>query len=174
MRLRRSGGFAQAANTGGTAQENPSTCGYNHGGVYELCRTHRCGEPNLAAAHANANLVGRKGVFQDKTTKRASSLKTIFICKSLNLRVEGLDHRSYEIDERITLKHRGRWLPMIVDEILEDGGVRQVLLRVNRSADAPERRAGIEELRQLRRETNPGWLQAMISAIEGGSGPVQW
>lgn len=105
-------------------------------------------------------------------------MKTVFVCHSINLRVEGLDNRPYTEGERITLKHQGRWLPMIVEDVREEGLVRQVVLRLNRTPDSVFLKR--EVYRDLdggsaaapRRDSN--WLMRMIEAIEGGSGPVVW
>lgn len=101
-------------------------------------------------------------------------MKTVFICKSINLRVEGLDNRLYAVDERITLKHRGRWLPMIVDDVVEEGEIRQIVLKVNRSPDSVYLRRTLDRnLRQVHRD-DPGWIDGLLDAIEGERGPVIW
>lgn len=102
-------------------------------------------------------------------------MKTVFVCDALNLRVEGLDNRPYAVNERITLKHQGRWLPMIVEEVRERGDVRQVVLRVNQSPDAVflQRRTGRSRAK-VDTANDPNWLQQMFAAIEGQTGHVVW
>jgi len=103
-------------------------------------------------------------------------VKTVFVCDSLNLRVEGLDNRPYSVNERITLKHQGRWLPMIVDEVRERGTIRQVMLRVNTSPDSlyVGRAAGEKATSKPAIKTDDTWLKTMLDTISGGHGPVVW
>lgn len=102
-------------------------------------------------------------------------MKTVFVCDALNLRVEGLDNRPYSVNERITLKHQGRWLPMIVEEVRERGEVRQIILRVNQSPDSVflQRRLP-RTLPRNDAPADPNWLEGLFGAIEGRTGPVVW
>lgn len=99
-------------------------------------------------------------------------MKTVFICKSMNLRIEGVDHRSYRVNERINLKHQGRWLTLIVEEVREEGGVRQVWLKVGEplrkqvpaTPVAPPRPSPFSEQ----------WIEEFVEAIEGKRGSVSF
>ncbi len=71
---------------------------------------------------------------------------------------------------------------MIVEEIVEDAGVRQVLLSVNRSPESVYLQRSLA--RQPEIEPAPGepvaatarssWVDAMLDRIEGGRGPILW
>ena len=98
-------------------------------------------------------------------------MKTVFICESLNIRLEGTDRRPYAVNERITLKHRGRWLPMIVEAIHEHGDVREIILSLNhRSSSATLH----QNVRALERTEDREWLDRFWRRVEGGRGPVRW
>ena len=101
-------------------------------------------------------------------------MKTVFVCDSLDLRVEGLDNRPYAVNEKITLKHQGRWLPMIVDEIREFDGIRQVYLRLNNSPDAIFLRQKQNRLPEQTEAVTEEWIHSLVEAIEGKRGSVSW
>ena len=104
-------------------------------------------------------------------------MKTVFVCDALNLRVEGLDNRPYAVNERITLKHQGRWLPMIVEEVRERGDVRQVILRINNSPDSlflQRRLPARPSASSPRPPVDDTWIDRLCDDIEGGRGHVTW
>jgi hypothetical protein len=102
-------------------------------------------------------------------------VKTIFVCKALNLRVEGLDHRVYTVNEQITLKYQGRWLPMIVDEVVDEGGIRQVILRPSRALEPVVlREPRTEMVASAGPSTASDWIAGLVGAIQGKKGPVRW
>lgn len=113
---------------------------------------------------------------------RRPALKTVFVCKSLNLQVEAIETRRYAPGERITIKHQGRWLPMIIEEIVEEGGVRQVLLSVNRSPESVYLQRSLARHPEIApaagepvvQTPRSAWIDALLNRIEGSRGPIVW
>lgn len=100
-------------------------------------------------------------------------MKTVFICKSMNLRLERVDHKIYRVTDHINIKYQGRWLTLIVEDIREVNGVRQVLLRVGKVL--PHSHHSTKSIATLPHPfPDGGWIEDFLSAIEGKSGRVFW
>jgi hypothetical protein len=114
------------------------------------------------------------GVYsQSEKLKEGGFLKTVLICKSMNLRLEGDDHRPYRTNERIYIKYQGRWIPMLIEDIRESGGVRQIFLRVltptMRVLSTPPSFPTHRE-----NDSSPTWIDELIQKIQGKRGRVVW
>lgn len=114
------------------------------------------------------------------SSRRRPTLKTVFVCESLNYEKQALDTRRYEVNSRLMINYHGRMLPMVVEEVVEDGGVRQVRLAVARAPESLTPTAGGRSPEVAALPGRPAttarssWIDALLDRIEGGRGPIVW
>lgn len=103
-------------------------------------------------------------------------MRTIFLCDTPRIRFEGDDHRDYRVLESLTIRYRGRWLPMVIEDIrTNDDDARQIVLRLNpRPQSSYLQRSLAMRLAEVAEETPNAWMDRFFSSIQGEAGPVFW
>lgn len=100
-------------------------------------------------------------------------MRTLFVCTELAMQIEGFDTHSYHVDERVHVRFRNRLVPLVIDQIVESGPIREIILRPLSHEETLTPTPSVR-VPQSRPAAGPEWIEAFCQAIEGREGPVTW
>lgn len=89
------------------------------------------------------------------------------------MQIEGFDTHSYQVEERVHVRFRNRLVPLIIDQIVESGTLREIILRPLSHQEMLTPTPSVR-VPQPKPAAGPEWIEAFCQAIEGGKGPVTW
>lgn len=103
-------------------------------------------------------------------------MRTTFLCESPRIRFEGEDKRDYHVYESLTVRYRGRWLPMVIEDIRQaEGDAREIVLRLNQQPQSSYlQRTLAMRLAEVAEESPNAWMDQFFGAIQGANGAVTW
>lgn len=100
-------------------------------------------------------------------------MRTLFVCTELAMQIEGFDTHAYHLDERVHVRYRNRLVPLVIDQIVESGSIREIILRPLSPEEMLTPTPSVR-VPQPQPAAGPAWIEAFCQAIEGREGPVTW